>query len=180
MAASTKKTSSVHSNHETRESKKDHEAHIERVWELAEKIGTTMFVTWDGERQRARPLAANVRKDENAIHFLVDVHGAKDDQIKKFPIVTLAFADNGGSKYVSITGEAAVLNDRAKIKELWSPFAKAWWDSPEDPNIRVITVTPQDAELWDTPGKLITTVSMLAAAVTGGTPKVGDNAKVSL
>ena len=31
----------------------------DRIWELAEKIRICMFVTWDGERQRARPLSAN-------------------------------------------------------------------------------------------------------------------------
>ena len=30
----------------------------DRVWELARQINICMFVTWDGERQRARPLAA--------------------------------------------------------------------------------------------------------------------------
>ena len=32
----------------------------DRVWELAEKINICMLITWAGERQRARPLAANV------------------------------------------------------------------------------------------------------------------------
>lgn len=55
----------------------------DRVWELSEKIKICMFVTWDGERQRARPLAANVDRDEHAIYFLTDVTGLKDDQIER-------------------------------------------------------------------------------------------------
>ena len=105
----------------------------DRVWELAGKISICMFVTWDGERQRARPLAANVDRDEHAIYFLTDVTGMKDDQIEQFPTVTLAFADTGGNKYVAITGEAVVSNDRAKISELWTPDNKAFWDSKDDP-----------------------------------------------
>ena len=73
-----------------------------------------------------------------------------------YDVDVLAFADNSGAKYVSITGKATVDSSRARIKELWSPFAKAWWDSPEDPAIRVIRVEPQDAELWDSPGRLAT------------------------
>ena len=170
-------------NRQSRDSamtKKEHNEHVERIWELAKRIGVAMFVTWDGERQRARPLAANVEKDERAIYFLTDVHGEKDDQVEKFPVVTLTFSDHQHSKYVSITGKATVSNDREQIKDLWSPFAKAWWDSPEDPAIRVIKVVPQDAELWDSPGRIVTTISMLAAAVTGRTPKIGENAKVVL
>lgn len=152
----------------------------DRVWELASAIGICMFVTWDGERQRARPLAANTDRDEHAIYFLTDVHGMKDDQIERFPIVTLAFADTGGNKYVSITGQAAVSNDRGKIKELWSPVNKAWWDSAEDPDIRLITVKPDDAEFWDSSNRFIATVAMLTAAVTGAKPSLGHNEKVDL
>jgi len=164
---------------DTSKSAKEHTEHVERIWELAKRIGICMFVTWDGDRQRARPLAAHVEKDEQAIYFLTDVSGEKDDQVENFPVVTLAFADHAHSKYVSITGTATVSNDRARIKDLWSPFAKAWWDSPEDPSIRVVKVSPQDAELWDSPGRIVSTISMLAAAVTRRAPKIGENAKVA-
>ncbi|MDQ2634464.1 MAG: pyridoxamine 5'-phosphate oxidase family protein [Pseudomonadota bacterium] len=152
----------------------------DRVWQLADDITICMFVTWDGERQRARPLAANVDRDAHAFYFLTDVNGLKDDQIEQFPIVTLAFADTGGHKYVSVTGEATVSNDRAKIAELWTPDNKAFWDSKDDPDIRLITVRPQDAEVWDSPGMIIATVKMLTAAVTGAKAELGNNRKVAM
>lgn len=152
----------------------------DRVWELAEAISICMFVTWDGERQRARPLAANVLRDEDAIYFLTDVTGLKDDQIERFPIVTLAFADTGDNKYVSISGEATVTNDRAKIGELWTPDNKAFWDSKDDPDIRLITVKPDDAEVWDSPGMIVATVKMITAAVTGAKVELGNNRKVTM
>ena len=159
---------------------KEHDEHVERIWELAKRIGIAMFVTWDGKEQRARPLAATVEKDEGAIYFLTDVNSEKDDQITEFPHVSVSFADHKHSKYVALSGKATISNDRARIKKLWSPFAKAWWDSPEDPAIRVIKVVPHDAELWDSPGRIVTTISMLAAAVTGRSPRIGENAKVVL
>jgi general stress protein 26 len=154
---------------------------VVQAWNLMEKIGTAMLITWDGHAQRARPMAATVRPAEHAIYFLTDVRREKVEQIEQFPTVTLAFADTGGQKYVVATGEARVSNDREKIKELWSPFAKAWFDSENDPNIRVLKVSPVDAELWDSPGTLITTVKMLAAAASGNKrPDVGENKKVTM
>lgn len=179
-SASGSKPAKPAKSRDTSKSAKEHDEHIDRIWELARRIGVAMFVTWDGEAQRARPLAATLEKEENAIYFLTDVHGQKDDQITEFPNVSVNFADHKHSKYVAISGRAEVLNDREKIKDLWSPFAKAWWDSPEDPAIRVIRLTPADAELWDSPGRIVTTISMLAAAVTGRSPKIGENAKVVL
>lgn len=152
----------------------------DRVWALAKSIGTCMFVTWDGERQRARPMAATLKRDEHAIYFLTDKDTEKVDEERKFPRVTLAFADTSGNKFVSISGLASVGQDRAKIRELWSPAAKAWWDSADDPSIRLLTVTPDEAELWDSPNKLVATAVILAAAATGKKPSLGDNARVNI
>ena len=64
----------------------------DRIWELAERIDFCMFTTWDGERQRSRPLSARVRQDEHAIYFLVDAEGEKNWQVDKFPWVSCAWA----------------------------------------------------------------------------------------
>jgi len=48
--------------------------------------------------------------------------------------------------------------------------AKAWWDSADDPNIRALKITPDDAEFWDSPGTIISYVEMAAAAVAGTRP----------
>lgn len=150
----------------------------DRIWELADQIGTCMFVTWDGERQRARPLVARVTREEHALFFLTDVDGMKDDQIEEFPTVTMAFADVKSNKYVAVTGRASVSNDRARIEALWNPGYKAFWESSDDPGIRVITVVPEDAELWDSPNRLVAGIKMAAAAVTGAKVALGENRKV--
>ena len=182
-AAKTAETAPKPANRQSRDSSmtsKEHDEHVERIWTLAKRIGIAMFVTWDGKTQRARPLAATVEKDEGAIYFLTDINSEKDEQIAEYPMVSVSFSDHKHSKYVALAGKATISNDRARIKQLWSPFAKAWWEGPEDPSIRVIKVIPHDAELWDSPGRIVTTISMLAAAVTGRSPKIGENAKVVL
>lgn len=167
-------------HHEQQQTDKTPEEIVDRVWELAEKIDFCMFVTWDGERQQARPLSSRVRRDEHAIYFLVSAEGHKNSQIEQFPVVNLSYADPGKMNFVSISGTAQITDDRAKIHELWSAFDKAWWESERDPDIRLLTVSPERAELWDSPGKLIAFTTMLTAAVTGAKPDFGDNATVRL
>jgi general stress protein 26 len=152
----------------------------ERAWELMKKIGFAMLVTHDGDKLRARPMSAFLEREENAIYFLTDARRHKDEEIARNPGVNLSFANASDQKYVSITGTAAVSNDRAKIRQLFSTPAKAWWNSAEDPNIRVLKVTPDDAEFWDSPGSVISYVKMAAAAVTGSRPTIGDNRKVAM
>ncbi|MGQ3215850.1 MAG: pyridoxamine 5'-phosphate oxidase family protein [Shinella sp.] len=151
-----------------------------KVWELAEKIGFCMLATHTGDTLRARPMAGYTEVIENAFYFLTDVDSHKDDEIAQQPNVCLAFADSKGQKYVSISGTAEVLDDREKIRDLWTTPAKAWWDNPDDPSIRVLKVTPQFAEYWDSPGTIISYIKMAAAAVSSARPDMGDNAKVTM
>lgn len=151
-----------------------------RVWELMKKIGICMLATVEGGVMRCRPMGAFAKQDENTIYFLTDANRHKVDEIAANPQVCLAFADTGGQKYVSVSGRASVSNDRAKIKELWSTPAKAWWDSPDDPDIRVLKVAPEDAEYWDNPGSIVSYVKMVAASMTGERPDIGENRKVAL
>ena len=152
----------------------------DRVWQLMEKIGFAMLVTRDGDKLRARPMSAYLERDNNAIFFLTDARRHKDDEIARNPAINLSFADASAQKYVSLTGTAAVSNDRAKIRELFSTPAKAFWDSAEDPNIRVLKITPDDAEFWDSPGTVISYVKMAAAAVSNTRPEIGENRKVTM
>lgn len=156
----------------------DNAGNVDHAWDLMEKIGFAMLVTRDGDRLRARPMSAYIERGNNAIFFLTDARRHKDDEIARHPSINLAFADSSAQKYVSVSGTAAVSNDRAKIRELFSTPAKAWWDSAEDPNIRVLKFTPDDAEYWDSPGTMISYVKMAAAAVTGTRPEIGENRKV--
>ena len=152
----------------------------DRAWDLMKKIGFAMLVTRDGDRLRARPMSAHLERENNAIYFLTDARHHKDDEIARSPNVNLSFADAGDQNYVSVSGTADVSNDRARIRQLFSTPAKAWWNSAEDPNIRVLKVTPDIAEFWDSPGTVISYVKMAAAAVTGARPEIGDNRKVAM
>jgi general stress protein 26 len=157
-------------------------AEIDRVWEMAKKIGTCMLVTSTGAGMRARPMHALPDRDRGCIWFVTDHRGAKDEEIKDSPVVCLAFADTGSNTYLSITGGAEVLRDVAKAKELWSNEAQAWWpNGPADPEVRVLRIVPEKAEFWDTRGNSITVaLKLVAARATGRPPELGENKKVSM
>ncbi len=150
------------------------------VWELMEKIGFCMLTTLDGEEIRSRPMAAYVEREEGRILFLTDADSHKDVEIEARPQVNLAFADAGSHSYVSVTGRARISNDREKIRDIFNVPAKAWWDSPEDPAIRLLIVEPIDAQYWDSPGKVRAYIRMAAAALSSSRPAMGDHGKVEM
>lgn len=154
----------------------------DRVWSLIERIGHCMLVTHDGtgDRLRARPMSAHPDREEDAIYFLTDIRDCKDDEVEINNAVCLTFAENESYVFVSVSGAANVLDDRRKVHELWSSAAQAFWESKDDPNIRIVKVRPASAEFWDSPGGIVTAVKMAAAAISGERPDLGTNRKVVL
>jgi general stress protein 26 len=149
----------------------------EHVWKLIQDIPMALLVTRDGDAMDARPMAAKAR-DDGRIYILANKGEDSDQEIQADSEVVLSFQK--GVTYVVVYGSAHASNDRAKIKELWTAFDKAWWDGPEDTRIRLLTVMPARAEYWESPGKLIAYADMLVSAATGKRPSEGDHGKISL
>jgi general stress protein 26 len=139
-----------------------------------------MLSTVSGRELRSRPMGAFVRRDVGLIYFLTDQRAHKEEEIERSPQVCLSFADPHGQKYVSVSGRAAISSDRRKIRELWSIPAKLWWDSPDDPNIRLLTVTPDVAEFWDAPGNVVSSLKVAFALATGTHVDAGEHKKVAI
>jgi general stress protein 26 len=158
------------------------ETDLDRVWDIMEDISVCMVTTHAGGRMRSRPMHAIPDRDDNAIYFITDTRGAKDDEIAAAPEVCLAFADIGDNTYLSVTGTAATVRDPAKAEELWSTEAQAWWPrGPRDPAVRVLRVVPEQAEYWDTRGNSVTVaLKLVAARMTGREPDLGTNRKVNV
>jgi general stress protein 26 len=148
------------------------------VWKLIQDIPMALLITNDGDRLDARPMAATAKPDEGHIYILANKGEDSDRQVQADSEVVLSFQK--GVSFVVVHGQARASDDRARIRELWTAFDKAWWDGPEDPRIRLLTVTPSRAEYWESPGKLIAYADMLVAAATGKKPATGEHGSVRL
>lgn len=153
---------------------------LERAWTIAGRHRSAFLATVDGNSPHLRPMAATAEPDTRSLFFLTSASSSKIEQIARSPEVVVAFGDEGSNDFATFTGPAVVSNDRAKIKDLFTVAAKAWWENADDPDIRLIHVSPRQAELWDGPHRLVAATLMLAAAVTGTKPAIGDHAKVPL
>ena len=150
---------------------------IDRIWSFADRMDPCMLVTRDGEGTCVRPVFARVRRDEGRIYVLTDTSGAKLAQIAACAQVTLAFSDPRANDYVVICGEATVSRDRDKIAEVWRLSDETFWKSPDNPDLRLITVEPRDAELWDGSNLLVTGAKVLAERLVGVKTQLVENAK---
>lgn len=151
---------------------------LDRIWAIADRLDPCMLVTRDGDGQRVRPVFARVRRDEGRIYILSDTKGTKLDQIAANPRVSLAFSDERANDYLVIDGVARISDDRQKIGELWTFSDKSFWKSPDNPDLRLIAVEPDSAELWDGSNLLVTGAKILAERLAGAKPHLVENRKV--
>jgi general stress protein 26 len=152
---------------------------------LLKDVRFTMFTTRAEGRLRSRPMTTIKTDDVGHLWFLTDRDADVAKDVREEPSVGLAYADNGASTYVSVSGQAALSEDRARIEELWNPAMRAWWEGPDDPKIVAIDVRVLGAEFWDGPNSRIARlVSIAVSAATGrefeggehGELEVGDKA----
>lgn len=157
-----------------------HETDAEHVWKMIERVRTAMMITHDGDQLDGRPFTAFPDPALGKIYFMTGADGAAVKQLESDPRVYLTFADKGGHDYVSVDGDAVVKVDRAKVEELWNPWAASFFDGKDDPNIRIVEVTPEHARYWDSPNAAAATIAMLAGLVSGNKPDVGKEGETQL
>jgi general stress protein 26 len=158
------------------------ESPTDRVWDIVEKIGVGMLTTRFAGGLRARPLEARPDRSAGIIWFVTDVRGLKDDEITAAPEVCFVVTDPNDKAWLSISGRAIVTRDRAMAALIWKQTDDVWWPGgPEDPNVRVIKLEPQTAELWDGPASAaVAAFEFAKARMTGEKPNLGENRKVTV
>ena len=153
----------------------------EKLWELIKDIGFAMLTTEDGGKLRARPMVAAQDSFDGTIWFFTKTSSHKVDEVKGDHEVCVTYADGGKQEYVSLSGTASLVTDKATVAAHWSEPMRTWFPKGiDDPEAALLKINVDAAEYWDAPNStLLHTFGYLKAAVTGESPKTGENEKVS-
>lgn len=164
--------------------KQSRENDLEKLRELVKDIDFCMLTTVDeGGDLHSRPMSSNGDIDADGdIWFFTSASSHKVNEITKLPKVNVSFADPDNQRYISVSGAAQLVRDRAKIDELWRPEFKMWFPKgKDDPEVALLRVNLEKAEYWDSPSSTIGyALSFVSSLVTGNEPDLGENRKVNL
>jgi len=148
-----------------------------KMWDIVEGSHVCMVIDEFTGGLRARPMAYFPEREAGAIWFVTAKDSGKVEEIEQNPEICMSIRD--GSDYASVTGDAIVMQDMAKLKELWNPQIDAWFPGgPEGGRAVLMRLTPRMGEYWDTPGGIVASVKMLVASVRDVPPDPGENEKV--
>ncbi len=157
---------------------------VEKLFRLISAIRTGMLVTQRSDGSLcSRPMATHTTDTDYHLWFLTDRDSVKVLEIAKNPNVNVSFADPDEQHYVSVSGKAAVVDDSAKLSELWNTFAKAWFTGgKDDSRLAMVRVEITDAEYWDAPSSAFVNLYRVSKALlTGKRPEdYGENETVSV
>jgi general stress protein 26 len=144
-----------------------------------ERFGFLTTITMDG-RLTSRPMTLQEVEFDGDLWFFAERDSSPVQHITASPEVNVGVG-SGGS-WVSLTGEAEVVADAAKKRELWNSAVEAWFpEGPDDGNVVLLKVEGTSAEYWDSPGgRLATLISFAKAKVTGERIDGGENERVDL
>jgi general stress protein 26 len=130
----------------------------------------------------SRPMATQTDGFDGTVYFLTRHESGKVKELAHDRRIGLMFADTSNSKYVTAKGTGEVVQDKAKIEELWNPMFTAWFPGgKDDPSVAVLKVEIEEAHYWEaSASKLVVMAKYAVAAVTHGGVDVGTQGEVKL
>ena len=165
------------------ENKKTREEAIEKLNNLIEDIDFAMLTTVDTDGVlRSRPMSTQEAEFDGTLWFFTSDKTHKIEEIERDSRVNASYAKPEDNVYVSVSGMASMVKDRAKMEELWNPILKAWFpDGLDQPDLCLLKVDVEQAEYWDSPSStLVQIAGFVKAMVTGRSADGGENEKINL
>ena len=141
----------------------------QKVVALMRDMPVGMMTTYGPEGPRSVPMARQEVDPSAEMWFISASDTRHVEDIRTNPQVSVTFSSR--DSWVAVVGRAEVVDDTAKLEDLWNTFAEAWLPGgPEDPNAVLIRVDVDRAEYWDSPGgKVASLLSFAKAKLTGNT-----------
>ena len=156
------------------------------LWHLIKDIRFAMFTSRHADGLiHSRPMTTQNRSidEHNTLWFFMSRKSEPVAEIAADSVVNIVYADPGNDTYVSVSGNARIVEDMVKKNELWSVFAKAWFPGGvDDADLALVRVTIIRAHYWDVKvSKIVQLYRIAKAAVTGDPPMdLGENAEVRM
>lgn len=124
----------------------------------------------------AHPLTVQETEFDGDLWFVLSKESTAAANLARDAEAGISLSSN--SAWVSLSGIARFVEDRAKLEEVWNPALEAWFpDGIDNPAVGLLKFSAVGAEYWHSPGGAI----VRAVALLRGKPSAGsENETVEL
>ncbi|WP_460772602.1 pyridoxamine 5'-phosphate oxidase family protein [Microbacterium sp. GXF7504] len=160
-------------NHENHENHENRETLVRLMKDF--RFAMLATVAPDGSLV-AHPLTVQDAEFDGDLWFVLSTRSTTAQNLARDRQANVSLSSN--TAWVSLSGEASFVEDRAKLEEVWSPVLEAWFpDGIDDPSVGLLKFTADGAEYWHSPGGVV----VRAVALLRGKPSAGsENETVDL
>jgi general stress protein 26 len=131
---------------------------VHRLRELIADISVAMLTTVTAEGAlRSRPMVTQQIREEGELWFFLSDDSGKARDLSEEHAVNVAYADPAKQRYVSVSGNAAIVHDSEMVHDLWKPEYERYFPRGlDDPHLALLCVRIETAEYWDlTAGRMV-------------------------
>jgi general stress protein 26 len=123
-----------------------------KLLEIIDEFETAMLVTTTADDSpHARPMSIAHVEPRGECWFFSARDAEPVHEVARDVRCTVTMQSK--RKFVSLRGEAQLVEDVGKIKELWSERLRPWFPTgPASPRISLIRFVPVEGEYWDVSG----------------------------
>ena len=156
---------------------------LKHLKEMIEDIKIGMLTTVDADGTlRSRPLQTVAVDDDCTLWFFTSQSSPKVFEADADGgRVCMSYARNAKTDYVSVSGRATIVRDRAKMKQLYTKWIEVFFPKGlDDPDLALLRVDVEKAEYWDSPNSAVGRLYALAKGlITKNPDAVGENRKIN-
>jgi general stress protein 26 len=126
----------------------------------------TMMLGLDGaEDGHTRPMAAQFENDRPPLWYFAVKDHALVQKIGPRQRAIATFASKGHDLFATVQGTLSVNTDRSVVDRLWNRQIAAWYaGGKDDPNLVLLRLDAQQAEIWLHESSLFSGVKLLLGA----------------
>ena len=151
------------------------------LWDKLKDVRPAMMTTVEEDGSlRSRPMWTQGDDFDGSLWFFTADDAPKAEELRRNPQIGLSYAAPDKDLFVSVSGRAELVHDRARIEELWNPFAEAWFpDGTDDPHLALLRVDVDHAQYWeDKKPKVLQLAEIVVGIVRDVPPKSGDQGRI--
>lgn len=134
-------------------------------WDALHSDGVMMLGLAGVEEGHTRPMTAQIENDKGPIWFFTAKDTVLVKNIDKGHRAIATFASRGHDLFAAVHGNLALDTDRAVIDRLWNSSVSAWYPGgKDDPNLALLRLNPDQAQIWQDGSNLVAGIKMLLGA----------------
>jgi general stress protein 26 len=163
-------------------------SNLDKLYELIDDLEIAMMATRrpDGHLE-SRAMATQKRASGADLWFVTVDGSAKIRDLQSDPHINLSYYKDRTREWISVSGVATLSHDRDKIRELYEPDWKMWFNeegdprhgTPDDPRMVLIGVTIHGAVFLEVnKPQPVVLYEMAKGWFTGTAPDVGEIRRV--